>query len=327
VSDIATSTNQATSVWLRFRWYLELVRFSHTIFALPFALLATAWAYVVPLQPLSERDASVSSWLRFEWRAVVGILLCMVTARSFAMAVNRLLDEKWDGENPRTAGRHLPAKKLSRSGVLAFTLVCALGFVASCLLFLPNRLPIALCVPVLAFLGGYSLAKRFTQLAHFWLGVALMLAPICVWIALRGEQVQSVPMDLLPAIMLGTVVLFWVAGFDIIYACQDAEYDRKAGLFSLPSKLGIRRALQVAAASHCVMWLVALAMTFVVPALSLGWLFRGMLGLVAILLVIEHRLVSERSLERIQVAFFQLNSIISVLFLVVGTLDAFWRES
>jgi 4-hydroxybenzoate polyprenyltransferase len=303
--------------------YLELIRFSHTIFALPFALLATVWALLVPGFVIGNETAEISIPVR--WQALVGILLCMVTARSFAMAMNRLLDQKWDGQNPRTAGRHLPAKILSSSSVTGFSVACGLAFVASCLLFLPNVLPIVLSVPVLAFLAMYSLAKRFTYLVHFWLGVALMLAPICAWIALRGEWVLASPSDLLPAVFLGSVVLFWVAGFDMIYACQDAEFDRESKLFSIPALFGVRGALRIAAACHAIMWLIALSMTFLLPELSLGWAFRGMLGIIAVLLVIEHRVVSEHSLAKIQLAFFQLNSIISILFLVVCSVDAFWK--
>ena len=158
----------------------------------------------------------------------------MVTARSFAMALNRLADRKLDANNPRTAGRHLPARILSVNTVAAFAAISAAGFVASTLLFLPNRLPLALAVPVLLFLAGYSYTKRFTSLAHFWLGTALALSPIAAWIAIRGEAVIANPTDLLPAITLGAAVLTWVAGFDIIYACQDYESDRQARLHSIP---------------------------------------------------------------------------------------------
>ena len=326
MSDLTMHTN-ARPKWLTTAThYMELIRFSHTIFALPFALLSTAWAFVVPLPSLDGEllTRGSPSYLSFRWQSLLGIVLCMIAARSFAMAMNRYLDCKWDGENPRTANRHLPAKILTPASVVWFSTGCAIAFVAACSLFLPNVLPLVLCIPVLLFLAGYSLAKRFTHLVHFWLGIALMLAPVCAWIALRGAYVQAHPSDLIPAIFLGFVVFLWVSGFDIIYACQDADYDRKAGLFSIPSKLGVKNALRVAAACHLLMWCAAMWMSFCLPSLSLGWLFRGMLVLVAILLIIEHRVVSERSLARVQLAFFQLNSIISVLFLVVGITDAYW---
>ncbi len=307
--------------------YMQLIRFSHTLFALPFALLATAWAYVIPLPENNANFAAseTQNYLALRWQSLVGILLCMITARSFAMAMNRLLDHRWDGENPRTASRHLPAKILSRSSVGWFSVGCAIAFAASCCLFLPNVLPILLCIPVLGFLAGYSLAKRFTNLVHFWLGTALMLAPVCAWIALRGESVQMNPFDILPALTLGIVVFLWVSGFDIIYSCQDVDYDRHAGLFSIPAWLGVRNALRVAAICHAAMWCVALSLSFALPSLSLGWLFRATLVVIGGLLIYEHSVISEKSLSRMQLAFFQLNSIISVLFLVVGTIDAYWR--
>jgi len=305
--------------------YMQLIRFSHTIFALPFALLATAWCYAVPLIADPTVPASGEVYLKFHFKSLFGIVLCMVTARSFAMTMNRLLDERWDGENPRTANRHLPAKILSRSNVVGFSIACAVAFGASCCLFLPNVLPIIFSLPVLVFLAGYSLAKRFTVLVHFWLGVALMLAPICAWVALRGESVQENPWDLAPAVGLGLIVLLWVSGFDIIYSCQDEAYDRNAGLFSIPARLGIRNALRVAALCHGAMCLVAILLTFLIPALSLGWLFRATLSVIGVLLVFEHRVISDEDLSKMQLAFFQLNSIISVLFLVVGTVDSFWR--
>jgi 4-hydroxybenzoate polyprenyltransferase len=305
--------------------YLQLIRFSHTLFAMPFALLATAWCFAVPLPSSTSMEAGSQRYLLFRWQSLLGIVLCMVAARSFAMAINRLLDHRWDGENPRTASRHLPAGILTRASVAWFSVVCAVAFVACCCLFLPNVLPLVLSLPVLGFLAGYSLAKRFTHLVHFWLGLALMLAPICAWIALRGESLQSNPTDILPAAALGLVVFLWVSGFDIIYACQDAKYDRGAGLFSIPSWLGVRNALRVAAACHAAMWFVAMMLTMALPSLSLGWLFRSALVLVGLMLVYEHSLVSEKNLTRMQLAFFQLNAIISVLFLVVGSIDAFWR--
>lgn len=245
----------------------------------------------------------------------------MVLARSFAMAVNRLLDREWDGQNPRTANRHLPARLLRVGEVAWFAIGCGLLFIASTLLFLPNRLPVILSVPVLLFLGGYSLGKRFTWMVHVWLGAALMLAPICAWIAVRGQIVEQDPRDILPAISLGLVVLFWVSGFDILYACQDAQFDRQAGLHSIPARFGVRGALRIARALHFLMWLLAFGLTFWCPELSLGALFRFSLLGVGILLIYEHSVVSEGSLDRMQLAFFQLNSIISVVILVAGALD------
>jgi len=305
------------------RKFFELIRFSHTIFALPFALLATVWAYLVPL-PATEA-VMTESYLRFRWQDLAGILICMVAARSFAMAVNRLFDHDVDAENPRTAKRHLPAGELTRTSVTLFIVGCDVLFVAGCALFLPNYWPLILCLPVLCFLAGYSLTKRFTRFAHFWLGAALMLAPICAWIALRGSLLINHPSDLAPAVWLAMVVLFWVSGFDIIYACQDQEYDAQAELFSIPAKIGVLNALRVAKSCHLLMWIVAFAMTFAVPQLSLGWLFWTALVAVGLLLAWEHSVVSEKSLERVNFAFFQLNSVVSLVFLFAGSLDAWLR--
>ncbi|MBN1852946.1 MAG: UbiA family prenyltransferase, partial [Pirellulales bacterium] len=186
-----------------FAKFLSLIRFSHTLFAMPFALLAAVMAW--------DRSASQGNWVSaFRWRELAGIVFCMVFARSAAMAFNRLVDRKMDAANPRTAGRHLPAGTLCVPQVAALVVACGLGFVASTVCFLPNRLPFFLSVPVLVFLLGYSYTKRFTIWSHAWLGTALALAPIAAWIAIRGEQVLANPTDLVPAAVLGVVVLAWV---------------------------------------------------------------------------------------------------------------------
>lgn len=300
------------------RHLLSLIRFSHTIFALPFALLAMAMAWRVRADKLEASDG----WLAvFRWQEFVGILLCMVFARSVAMAFNRLADRKIDGENPRTAGRHLPAGILSVTQVTLFALLCSAGFIGSTLLFLPNRLPLYLSLPVLLFLCGYSYTKRFTSLAHFWLGTALALAPVAAWIALRGDQVAANPADLLPAATLGAAVLTWVAGFDIIYACQDFAFDRDAKLRSIPTRLGIAGALRLAAACHAgTIGLLAL-LPLVFPYFG-GIYWLGVV-VVAILLVYEHALVRPDDLDRVNLAFFNVNAVISLGLLAVGTIDLF----
>ncbi len=286
------------------RHLLELIRFSHTLFALPFALLAAVMAWNLS---------------RFSWRGFLGILVCMVTARSFAMAFNRLADRQLDAANPRTAGRHLPAGILGVPQVAAFATASAIGFVASTLLFLPNRLPLFLSIPVLAFLAGYSFAKRFTSLAHFWLGAALALSPVAAWLAIRGEAVLRDPVDLLPALVLGGAVLSWVAGFDIIYACQDYDVDVRAELHSIPARLGIPSALRLAAACH----LVTIACLACLPLVysPFGLIFWTGVAGVAVLLVYEHLLVRPSDLSRVNAAFFNVNAVISLGLFAVGTLD------
>ena len=296
------------------RHLLEMIRFSHTLFALPFALLAAVMAWTTAVPDTNQPPA-------FEWRQLVGILLCMVGARSAAMAFNRLVDRRYDAENPRTKMRHLPAGVLSVGSVVLFTATSALVFAAGTLLFLPNHWPLYLAAPVLLFLLGYSYAKRFTALAHFWLGLALMLAPVCVWIALRGQFLTSHPADILPAVLLGAAVLAWVSGFDIIYACQDAEFDRQARLRSIPAALGIRGALRLAAGCHLVTILLLVLLPLLCPQLELGLVFGIGLAAVALLLVYEHLLVRPDDLTRVNAAFFNTNVIISVGLFVVGSID------
>ncbi len=286
------------------RHLLELIRFSHTIFALPFALLAAVMAW--QLSP-------------YRWQQLLGILLCMVTARSFAMSANRLADRRLDAENPRTAGRHLPAGTLSVTSVCLFAAASAIGFVASTLLFLPNRLPLYLAVPVLTFLAGYSYAKRFTSLAHFWLGAALALSPVAAWIAIRGDVVVTNPTDLLSALVLGGAVLSWVAGFDIIYACQDYDADTRLKLHSVPVRLGVPGALRLAAACHVATIALLACLPLVYP--PLGWIYWTGIAAVAVLLVYEHSLVLPDDLSRVNLAFFRVNAVISLGVFAVATLD------
>jgi 4-hydroxybenzoate polyprenyltransferase len=279
------------------RHLLELVRFSHTVFALPFAFLSAALAWAD--EP-------------FRWADLLGILICMVAARSFAMAVNRLADRRIDARNPRTASRHLPAGTLSVAAVTAFTIACGAAFVGGTLLFYfrepSNPWPISLSGPVLAFLAGYSLTKRFTSLAHFWLGAALMLAPVAAWIAIRGA-VEPVPL------LLGGAVMCWVAGFDILYACQDFDFDTAEGLHSVPARFGIKAGLRIAAVCHAVMMGFLLGLFFASP--HLGSVYLAGLAGVGGLLAYEHAIVRPDDLSRVNRAFFQVNGVISVGMLVL----------
>ena len=284
------------------RHLLEMIRFSHTIFALPFALLSALLAW---------QDEP------FRWVDLVGILICMVFARSFAMAFNRLVDAKIDGKNPRTTARHLPAGKLSATVVWLFLLANALAFLGSTAIFYlrepSNPWPLMLALPVLAFVAGYSLAKRFTALAHVWLGVALMLAPVAAWMAVRGLIEMAVPM------VLGSAVLFWVTGFDILYACQDASFDAKEGLHSIPARYGVRRSLRIAAVCHAVMFGILVLLAF--ASVHLGTIYLVGLIPIGILLVYEHSLVKPDDLNRVNRAFFQVNGIISMGLLLLVLLQ------
>lgn len=282
---------------------LEMIRFSHTLFALPFALASAVLAWQE--QP-------------FHWLGLLGILLCMVFARSAAMAFNRLADRQFDAANPRTAMRHIPAGLLTVRAVWAFFFICAAGFVLSTLLFLllpkPNPWPIYLAAPVLVFTCAYSYMKRFTALSHFWLGASLLLAPLSAWIAICGLERLETPL------LLGLAVLFWVAGFDIFYACQDVEFDRQAKLASVPAALGVPVALKVALACHVVMLTLLFALYWVAQP-HLGWIYLAGVTAVAVLLAYEHWLVRPDELSRVNQAFFHVNGVISVGLLVVVVLQ------
>jgi 4-hydroxybenzoate polyprenyltransferase len=345
------------------RHLLELIRFSHTLFALPFALLAAvmAWRvtdnqvqlynYVAESQdraaqstpslapilddsgktighrviPLSENVDSVGyvkpmeRASSFHWQQLVGILFCMAFARSAAMAFNRIADRSIDAQNPRTRIRHIPAGILSVGQVTLFAIACSAAFVASTLWFLPNRLPLYLSIPVLLFLLGYSYAKRFTAFAHIWLGAALALSPLAVWIALRGEAMIANPIEFLPPLVLGAAVMSWVSGFDVIYACQDYEFDRQAGLHSIPVALGIRGALRLAAVCHLITIACLAALAFAFPFFS--WIYWAGVAAIAALLIYEHALVRPNDLSHVNAAFFNVNAIISLGLFLVGSLD------
>ena len=315
------------------RSFFELIRFSHTLFALPFALLAACMAY---------RELAAGSPI---FQPFLGVLLCMVFARSTAMAFNRLADRKIDAMNPRTAARHLPDGRLSVRSVSVFTAVSALGFVLSCTLFLPsNPIPIVCSLPVLAFLCGYSFAKRWTVASHFWLGAALMLAPLAAWIAVNPAFSPA-------PVVLGLAVLFWVAGFDIIYACQDHDFDVKMRLKSVPAAFGIVRSLQIAAGCH----VLTLMFLFLLPSVykHFGLIYYGGVAVIALLLIAEHLLIrpvrtpraqipgaqipgvqtlgvqrreENIDLSRINLAFFHLNAIVSLGLLFIGVIDLLVRS-
>jgi 4-hydroxybenzoate polyprenyltransferase len=297
------------------RAYLELVRFSHTIFALPFAVMA---ALVAATRSGGRIVAAApATWLG----PAAGILICMVAARTAAMAFNRLVDRAIDAANPRTASRHLPRGAVTAGQALGLVVASALAFVAGTLLFLPNWLPLALALPVLAWLLGYSYAKRFTSLAHLWLGVALGLAPVAAWIALRGETLLREPIDILPAALLGLAVTAWVAGFDVIYACQDAAFDAAHGLHSIPARLGVPRALGLAKWLHAVALVVLALLPFAVP--ELGPIYWVAWAAVAGLLVWEHALVRPDDLSRVNQAFFTANAAIGLVLLAAIAADLF----
>ena len=292
----------------RIRQLLEMIRFSHTLFALPFALLAAVMAWAA--------NARSDPPIAFRWQELAGVLVCMVFARSAAMAFNRLADRRLDAVNPRTKDRHLPTGVLSVGSVAAFTVACSLGFVAGTLLFLPrNWIPLCAAAPVLLFLFAYSFTKRFTLLSHFWLGTALGMAPLAAWVALRAEIAWA-------PLVLGGAVVLWVAGFDIIYACQDVDFDVRTKLFSAPARWGVAAALRLAALCHAGMVVLLALLPPVYP--HFGVIYLSGVALIAALLIYEHRLVSPDDLTRVNRAFFHVNAVVSLGLLVIGVADLVW---
>jgi 4-hydroxybenzoate polyprenyltransferase len=263
--------------------YARMVRLSHSVFALPFALASVA---------LAARGG-------LRWGQVAWIVVAMVAARSAAMGFNRLADHELDARNPRTAARELPRGILTRGEVWAFVVLSAgLLVLAAAML---NPLCLALSPVALAIVFGYSYTKRFTSLSHLFLGLALAIAPVGAWLAVRGQFAPT-------PLVLALAVLAWVAGFDIIYACQDVDFDRGQGLHSLPARLGIGRSLLLARTLHA----TAVACLAVVYRLApLHPLYLAGVGLVAVLLVYEHSLVRADDLSRVDAAFFTVNGWIS----------------
>jgi 4-hydroxybenzoate polyprenyltransferase len=276
------------SLLARVAAYGRMIKFTHSVFALPFALASAA---------LAAREG-------FRWSQVALIVLAMVGARSAAMGFNRLADQIIDARNPRTAGRELPRGVLSRLEVWLFVAVSTAVFVLAAAALNPlcfTLSPIALVVVL-----GYSYTKRFTAFSHLVLGLALAIAPVGAWLAIRGRMA-------LEPLVLGLAVLAWVAGFDIIYACQDEGFDRREGLHSLPAKLGIRRALTVARGLHLAAALLLLSLYWLTPLLHPVYL-AGVAG-VALLLVYEHSLLRHDDLSRVDAAFFTVNGWIGVGYL------------
>jgi 4-hydroxybenzoate polyprenyltransferase len=277
---------------------LEMVKVSHTLFALPFALASLFLA--------------AQGW---PGAGTLGlVVLAVVLARAAALAFNRLVDAGFDARNPRTSGRALAAGRLSRGFAAGFVIACSGGFVATAAAL--NRLCLWLSPVALAVVLGYSYAKRFTALCHFWLGTALAIAPLAAWVAVKGRVDGS---TWIPG-ALAAAVLLWVSGFDVIYSCQDAEVDRREGLRSIPSALGPRRALRVAALLHALM---------LAPLAAAGWLadFSAPYGiavaLIALLLVAQHAIARPDDPRRLEIAFFRLNAAVGPILMAAVLVEVF----
>lgn len=284
--------------WKQLRIILEMITFEHTVFALPFALMATLLA----AGGLPEA------------RTVFWIVVAMVGARSSAMAFNRLVDVEFDRENPRTARRALPAGQLNRGQVWLFVAASSAVFLVAAGQL--NTLSLLLAPLALLLVWGYSFTKRFTALCHLVLGFAIGVAPSAAWIAVTGRLDP-------PAMVLTVAVALWVGGFDIIYASQDAEFDRGAGLFSLPSRLGVGRALIVSRTLHVLAVGALLSLPLLAP---LGGIYLAGVAVVSALLVYEHSLVRADDLSRVTAAYFTVNGFVSIGLLLFTAADLLLRR-
>jgi 4-hydroxybenzoate polyprenyltransferase len=280
-------------IWRKLQITLEMIKFEHTVFALPFAFIGALLA---------------GRGLPTGWQ-ILWIVVAMVGARSAAMTFNRIVDLRFDKANPRTAARALAAGTLSMPFAVVFTAITSGLFILAASRL--NPICFYLSFPVLAILFFYSYTKRFTALSHLFLGFAIGLAPLAAWLAIRGTFAW-------PPILLSAAVMFWIAGFDVIYSLQDAAFDRKAELFSLPSKLGVGPALLVSTLFHAATVLLLLATALWT---ELGGIAYAGIVIVAGILFWEHRIVKPNDLSRVNVAFFSLNGYVSILLLITFATD------
>ena len=273
------------------------IKIQHTIFALPFAIMSA----FIAAKGLPQTEK------------IIWIVVCMVGARSAAMAFNRVLDARFDARNPRTQDRALPAGRVDIRSYWLFLIVSSAIFIFAANML--NSLAFYLSPVALLIVFFYSFTKRFTAYSHFWLGLAIAISPVGAWVAIREEISFS-------SLILGAAVIFWLVGFDILYSCMDVEFDRSSGLKSIPQKFGIENALRIAFASHGVMVLFLLGLLLFVG--QLGVLYSIGVVVVAILLFYEHSLVRPDDLSRINIAFFNINGIISLGLMVFVIIDCVW---
>ncbi len=301
---LATRPGRPAGLFKKTKIVLEMIKFEHSIFALPFALTGAL---------LAVREAGLQTGELIE--KFIWIVVAMVAARSAAMAFNRVVDAEFDAKNPRTQMRAIPAGLVSKSFTWGFIVFWAAIFVLAA--WRLNPLCLALSPVALTIVCGYSYTKRFTALSHLVLGVALGIAPLAAWIAIRGEFSW-------PILALTGAVTLWVAGFDIIYSCQDAAHDRQSNLHSIPARLGVARALWLSRALHLAM--VAL-LVWLWNWAGLGWISLTGVALVGVVLAWEQSLVSADDLSRVNAAFFTLNGVVSVLFFVFWAAEILWISS
>lgn len=277
--------------------YGELVMFSHTLFSLPFALIAMLLA---------------ANGLP-KWNVVFWILVALFAGRNGANALNRYVDAEVDAKNPRTASRQIPAGKIKRKEALYITIFCYIVFVFAA--FELNWICFLLSPVALLLFTLYSYTKRFTWLCHIILGITCAGAPVGAWLAVTASIAW-------PPIVLAAIVALWVAGFDILYGTQDIEFDKKEGLFSIPVRFGYKGALWIARAFHFIMWCLLILLVFITP---LSALFLSAVLLSGLLLILEHYVVDPSHREKMNFASYHINQIISVLLLVFAVMDIFWK--
>ncbi len=282
--------------WNKLKVILADIKIQHTVFALPFAVMSAFLA--------------AGGWPSA--RQLFWILVCMLGARSAAMAFNRLADARYDALNPRTRDRALPSGRVSRGAYWGFLLVSSAVFIFAAGQL--NRLALMLSPLALGIVFFYSLTKRFTWASHLFLGLALAVAPVGAWVAIR-EEISLI------SLILGAAVIFWLAGFDILYACLDVEHDRRHHLHSVPQRFGVERALRLASLAHGLMVVFLLVLWMAPP---LGWLYLLGVALVAGLLWFEHSLVQKDDLSKVNFAFFNVNGVISVLLMTLVIADCLW---
>jgi 4-hydroxybenzoate polyprenyltransferase len=311
MSSIAAAPVRAPSLWERARLIATDIKLAHSVFAMPFAVLGAFLA----------RPAG-GGWSRFTGQLAL-VVLCMVSARTWAMLFNRLADRRLDAANPRTAERALASGRLSVGQGWAAAMGAAAVFLACTALFwvfFGNPWPLALAVPVLAWIAFYSLTKRFTAACHLFLGGALAASPAAAAIAVDPASVLSWPPPVPAVWCLAAMVVFWVAGFDIIYALQDVEFDRATGLFSVPSRIGAPRALWVSRGLH-VLAVAALVAAWRLDG-RLSWLFLAGVAAVGALLIAEHVILARRGKAGLDVAFFTVNGVVSCVLGIAGCADS-----
>lgn len=283
----------ALRIFERFSTYLRMIKFSHSVFALPFALTSA----FIASEGIPDLD-------KLFW-----IIIAMISARTSAMGLNRIIDRHIDKLNPRTASREIPSGKVSPSEASLLVLIAILLFIYSA--WKLNNLCFKLSFIALAFIVIYSYTKRFTSLSHLFLGITISAAPLGAWIAIKGNLDVRI-------LSLGFSVAFWIAGFDILYALQDIEFDRRYGLYSIPSRWGIKRAFVISRLFHIIAWSLLL-MTGVLFKLNL-WFFMGLI-LAGIILFYEHYLVRPEDLSRLNIAFFNMNGYLSIVVFVFTALS------